>query len=109
MTANGSAGQRGLHTITMRKRHPGETWGFRLHGGKDRGLALQLLKVPMNSIAGYAGCRSNDYLVKINGQDVFNLSHEQAKALIKNAGDTLTLVVERLVPSLIVAKAHDES
>jgi len=100
---NGGVQERGLHSVVMQRKHPGEAWGFRLHGGKDRGLPLQLLSVPLSSIAGYAGVKSNDYLVKIGGQDVFNLSHEQAKALIKNAGDRLVLVVERghhIVPSM---------
>lgn len=46
--ANGGGGQsqKSIHTVTMSKRNATETWGFRLHGGKDRGLALQLLKVP---------------------------------------------------------------
>ena len=49
----------------------------------------------MNSVAGEAGCRSNDYLVKIQGQDVFEMSHEQAKKLITTAGNMLNLVIER--------------
>ena len=48
-------------------------------------------------MAGEAGCRSNDYLVKINGVDVFNLSHDKAKQLIKSGGDRLELVIERWV------------
>lgn len=100
---SGSSGHKSLHTIVMQKKYPGESWGFRLHGGKDRGLALQIVNVPLSSIAGYAGCQSNDYLVKIGQQDVFNLTHEQARNLIKNAGDRLSLVVERgdhIVPSM---------
>ena len=53
------------------------------------------MQVPLNSVAGEAGCRSNDYLVKINGTDVFNLSHDKAKQLIKSGGDRLELVIER--------------
>ena len=49
----------------------------------------------MNSVAGESGCRSNDYLVKICGQEVFDMSHEYAKKLIKDAGNSLQLVLER--------------
>ena len=56
-----------------------------------------LLQVPLNSVAGRAGCRSGDYLVKIAGQDVFGLSHDQAKKVIASAGDKLTMVIERQV------------
>ena len=34
-------------------------------------------------------------LVKINGQSVFDLSHAEATNLIKQAGNNLTLVIER--------------
>ena len=52
-------------------------------------------QIPLNSVAGKAGCRSNDYLVKIQGQDVFNMSHDEAKKIIGGAGSHLSLVVER--------------
>merc|ERR1712080_94252 len=61
--------------------------GFRLQGGKDRGLPFQLLKVPLDSIASHSGCKSGDYLVKIQGQDVFQLN------LVVERGD-------RIVPSM---------
>ena len=54
-----------------------------------------LTQVPLNSVAGEAGCRSNDYLVKINGVDVFQMSHDKAKQLIRDGGDKLSLVIER--------------
>merc|ERR1719189_32385 len=83
-----------------------QPWGFRLQGGKDRGLPFQLLKVPLDSIASHSGCKSGDYLVKINGENVFNLGHEEAKDLIRRAGNKLNLVVERgemIVPSMSTA------
>ena len=46
---------------------------------------------------------SGDYLVKISGQDVFQLGHEEAKDLIRKAGNKLSMVVERgekIVPSM---------
>ena len=42
-------------------------------------------------------------MVKINGENVFDLGHEQAKDLIRRAGNKLNLVVERgdkIVPSM---------
>ena len=108
--------------MNLERSGPNVTWGFRLQGGKDRGLPFQLLKVrynppiiektyarsstvyslsfrlfevPLNSVAGEAGCRSNDYLVKIQGQDVFNMGHDKAKSLIRDAGNSLSLVIER--------------
>ena len=57
----------------------------------------------MDSIASHSGCKSGDYLVKINGEDVFQLGHEEAKDLIRKAGNKLSMVVERgdkIVPSM---------
>merc|ERR1712107_247028 len=83
-----------------------QPWGFRLQGGKDRGLPFQLLKVPLDSIASHSGAKSGDYLDKIGGCDVFQLNHEEAKELVRKAGNHLTLVVERgekIVPSMNTA------
>ncbi len=99
----GGSSDRCLLNVILERKNPNESWGFRLQGGKDRGLAFQLLKVPLNSVAGLAGCRTNDYLVKIAGKDVFEMSHEEAKGLIRKAGNTLTMVIERgdhIVPSM---------
>ena len=75
-----------------------QPWGFRLQGGKDRGLPFQLLKVsasanvdvlylnysilnthqvPLDSIASHSGAKSGDYLVKIGGDCNFNPSIPQ--------------------------------
>jgi len=93
----------GLLTINIQRKAANEGWGFRLQGGKDRRLPFQIVKVPLDSLAGRAGCQSNDYLVKINGQSVFELDHNDAINLIKQAGNNLTLVIERgdhIVPSM---------
>ena len=72
--------------------------------------------MPLDSIASHSGCKSGDYLVKINGENVFNLGHEEAKDLIRRAGNKLNLVVERgemIVPSMSTAfpkpKTEDET
>ncbi len=49
----------------------------------------------MNSVAGKCGLRSNDYLVKINGRDVFNMTHDEAKRNMAQSPDKLSLVIER--------------
>merc|ERR1711892_1043542 len=88
---------------TLERDSANQPWGFRLQGGKDRGLPFQLLKVPLDGIASHSGCKSGDYLVKIGGEDVFNLGHEDAKDLIRKAGNKLSMVVERgdkIVPSM---------
>ena len=64
------------------------------------------LQVPLDSIASHSGAKSGDYLVKIGGCDVFQLNHEEAKELVRKAGNHLALVVERgekIVPSMNTA------
>jgi len=109
----GAPGKQGFITVCLVREAANQPWGFRLQGGKDRGLPFQLLKVPLDSIASHSGCKSGDYLVKINGENVFNLGHEEAKDLIRRAGNKLDLVVERgemIVPSMSTAfpKAKSE-
>lgn len=99
----GMAGQQGFINVCLAREAENQPWGFRLQGGKDRGLPFQLLKVPLDSIASHSGCKSGDYLVKISGEDVFQLGHEDAKDLIRKAGNKLSMVVERgdkIVPSM---------
>merc|ERR1739844_564299 len=99
---NGS-GVSGFINVCLTRQSASQPWGFRLQGGKDRGLPFQLLKVPLDSIASHSGAKSGDYLVKIGGHDVFHLNHEEAKELIRQGGNKLLLVVERgemIVPSL---------
>merc|ERR1711997_1361981 len=99
---NGS-GVSGFINVCLTRQSPSQPWGFRLQGGKDRGLPFQLLKVPLDSIASHSGCKSGDYLVKIADKDVFDLGHEEAKELIRQGGNKLLLVVERgekIVPSM---------
>merc|ERR1711936_272320 len=99
----GMVGQQGFTNVCLTREPTNQPWGFRLQGGKDRGLPFQLLKVPLDSIASHSGCKSGDYLVKISGENVFNMSHEEAKDMIRKAGNKLSMVVERgdkIVPSM---------
>ena len=116
-------GAQGFINVCLARDSAGQPWGFRLQGGKDRGLPFQLLKVrrvgpatsyhgtfhaflgqvPLDSIASHSGCKSGDYLVKIADKDVFDLGHEEAKEMIRRAGNKLNLVLERgekIVPSM---------
>ena len=112
-------GAQGFINVCLAREAANQPWGFRLQGGKDRGLPFQLLKVlsqegdgqtesvllqvPLDSIASHSGCKSGDYLVKIGDKDVFDLGHEEAKDLIRKAGNRLSLVLERgekIVPSM---------
>jgi len=49
----------------------------------------------MGSPAEEAGLKAHDFLVSVNGQEVFDLSHAQVVRIIKEAGNSLNLSIER--------------
>lgn len=83
-----------LHDVTL-KRVGKEPFGFRIIGGKDQGKTFQIEKVLTGHPAAYGGLEECDFLVTIEGQEIFELVHAQVVTLIKNAGDCLNMQVER--------------
>jgi len=75
----------GLHT----------SWGFTLRGGKDLNEAFTIKKVAFGSPAAEAQLKNGDLVVKINGVDTHRLTHQKAHDLIKNAGSTISLLINR--------------
>lgn len=87
---------RQIHTLTLKRETPGQKWGFGLTGGKDVSLTFRIEKVALASPAGSSGLKNLDYLIKVNGQEVFEMRHQDVVRLIKeSSGDTLELEVER--------------
>jgi len=85
------------------RRSPGEPWGLRIGGGVDRGKVLVLEKVIFNSVACEAGLKNRDYIYEINGVSVLEMSHDQCTQLIKKAGDSIDIKIERgdhIVPNI---------
>jgi len=85
------------------RRSPGEPWGLRIGGGVDRGKVLVLEKIIFNSVAYEAGLKNRDYIYEINGVSVLEMSHDQCKQLIKDAGDSIDIKIERgdhIVPNI---------
>ena len=56
---------------------------------------LRQFFVQAYSPAEAAGLKEWDYVWSINGQEVFEMSHNQICSLIKGAGTSIQLVVER--------------
>ena len=87
---------RQIHSLTLKREQAGQKWGFGLTGGKDVALTFRIEKVALASPAGAAGLKNLDYLIKVNGQEVFEKRHNDVVQMIKNAsGDTLELEIER--------------
>ena len=76
-------------------RASGQPWGFVIMGGKDQALTVKLGRVKPYSPAEAAGLQEWDYVFDINGKEVFEMSHNEIVGMIKNAGTSLTLTVER--------------
>jgi len=82
---------------------PGSSWGIRIGGGVDRGKVLVIEKIIFNSIAYENGLKDRDYIVEINGNKVFEISHDECKDLIRKAGDHMMIKIERgdfIVPNM---------
>ena len=43
----------------------------------------------------YAGMKVHDFLISVNGQEIFEMNHAQVVSLIKNGGNSINLAVER--------------
>jgi len=83
-----------IHKLTLR-RSGREPFGFRIIGGNDQGQTFKVEKVLTGYPADYGGLQERDFLVTINGQDIFDLTHAQVVKLVKNCGDSLALEIER--------------
>ncbi len=81
--------------VTIERANTKEPWGFVIIGGKDQSLTVKVGKVKPYSAAEKAGLKPFDYIWQINGQEVFELSHNQCVDAIKNSGTSLTLAAER--------------
>merc|ERR1712203_382205 len=72
-----------------------EPWGMVIVGGKDQALTVKLGRIKAYSPAEAAGLKEWDYIWSINGQEVFEMAHNQICGIIKSAGTSLQMVVER--------------
>jgi len=85
--------------LTFFRESASEAWGFRLAGGKDYGQPLHISQVSDGSLAAKMGLTASDFLISIAGQEVYEMTHEQAEKTIMNAGNKFSMVIEREVGS----------
>ena len=52
----------------------------------------------------YGGMKVHDFLISVNGQEVFELNHAQLVNLIKTSGNSMQVAVERQVASCVLWK-----
>merc|ERR1719328_992327 len=77
---------RQIHSLTLKRETNGQKWGFGLTGGKDVALTFRIEKVALASPAGAAGLKNLDYLVKVNGQEVFEKRHSDVVQMFTACG-----------------------
>ena len=55
----------------------------------------ELFQITFNSVAYEAGLKNRDYIYEVNGVSVLEMDHDQCTKLIKDAGDSIDLKIER--------------
>ena len=58
---------------------------------------FQVEKVLTGYPAHYGGLQPHDFLVSVQGQDIFDFNHKKTADLIKSAGTTMHITIERWV------------
>lgn len=84
-----------LINLKLTRNDQSSPWGFRLQGGKDFGTPLLIQKVNFGSLAEKAGLQVGDALVRVNGQDVYDVRHKDAQDVILRAGNAFELTIQR--------------
>jgi len=92
-------------TLNLERKSTSQSWGFRVVGGTDVELILQVdLVHGIGCPAGRAGLKKDDSILFVNEKDVTSLKHTEFVQLIKSLSVTkLTMVVERgdhVIPSI---------
>ncbi|KAL5007018.1 hypothetical protein ScPMuIL_015824 [Solemya velum] len=78
--------------IVLQRMDMRQPWGFRIQGGRDFRMQLQVKKVQAGSPA-FGQVHPGDAILGIGSNDAKQLTHMQAHQLIKSAGNTLQLTL----------------
>ena len=54
-----------------------------------------------------AGLKNRDYIYEVNGTSVLGMDHDECTKLIKNAGDSIDLKIERFVDYSLIKFKHE--
>lgn len=83
-----------MAVVQIQRSNVAEPWGFRLQGGRDFSMQLQVKKVLPGTPA-EGRLHQGDAILTIGNHNAQQLSHMQAHQLIRNAGTTLSLTVAK--------------
>ncbi|XP_008065547.1 synaptopodin-2 isoform X1 [Carlito syrichta] len=73
----------------------GAPWGFRLQGGKEQKLPLQVAKIRNQSKASGSGLCEGDEVVSINGNSCADLTYPEVIKLMESITDSLQMLIKR--------------
>lgn len=90
MSAAGGGGKAHIFSVTLRRASANVPWGIRIVGGSDTGSCLIITRAQEGGEV-----RRGDIIKKIADYDARDLRHEDAQNLFRNAGNTISLVVQR--------------
>ena len=90
--AQANLGSFGFYLFPLSKASP---WTTRLLRPLYGALFFQVEKVLTGYPAHYGGLQPHDFLVSVQGQDVFDFPHKKTADLIKSAGTTMHITIER--------------
>ncbi|KAH3824003.1 PDZ and LIM domain protein Zasp-like [Dreissena polymorpha] len=93
------------HLVHLRRYDTSQPWGFKMQGGSDIGLPLFVAHVSPGSIAGHAGLKAGDGILRIGAVDVTGFTHEQARGEMIRSGNEINLTVQ---PEVVHTPASDE-
>ncbi|OON21104.1 PDZ/DHR/GLGF domain protein [Opisthorchis viverrini] len=93
----------GRETLVELTRHSGSSWGFSVVGGKDTVLGGILVHAVHDDgiVAEDGRIAVGDRLLAVNGVDLRDADHETGKKIIRNAGDSLRLLIYREPPTCL--------
>jgi len=105
---------REIVTLSLERKSTSQSWGFRVVGGTDVELILQVdLVHGIGCPAGRAGLKKDDTILFVNEKDVTALKHTEFVQLIKSLSVTkITMIVERgdhVIPSISEAFPNPDS
>ncbi|CAG0880537.1 unnamed protein product [Cyprideis torosa] len=84
----------GVQHVVLRRDSPHDLWGFRLVGGAEHSKPLQIQRVTLGS-ASDGELQRGDTVLRLDGQDTANMTHQEAHDIISNSVNELQMTVNR--------------
>ncbi|XP_076276986.1 PDZ and LIM domain protein 3 [Lasioglossum baleicum] len=84
-----------MEIVIPLSRSDNQPWGLRLSGGVDFSFPLTVVRLTIGGLADRAGVHAGDLVVKINGETIQHLTHNEVHERLIKAGNEFTLTVLR--------------